>query len=61
VNTLWLGNVRKLTNVIEYAFVVGHCTELNLDQLPSEFRESAAYPSPQTHPAPALIANKANA
>ena len=59
MNTLWLGNVRKLTNVIEYAFAVGRGTELNLDQLPPEFRESTAYPLPQTHPAPALIANEA--
>ena len=35
----WLGNVRELHNVIEYAFAVGRGTTLRLAELPPEFRE----------------------
>ena len=35
----WLGNVRELQNVVEYAFAVGRGTTLRLSELPPEFRE----------------------
>jgi len=35
----WPGNVRELRNVVEYAFAVGRGPELQLDELPPEFRE----------------------
>lgn len=35
----WPGNVRELKNVVEYAFAVGRGSELNLEDLPPEFRE----------------------
>ncbi|MDD1617901.1 MAG: AAA family ATPase, partial [Methylococcaceae bacterium] len=35
----WLGNVRELQNVVEYAFAVGRGTTLRLTELPPEFRE----------------------
>ncbi|MGZ4960127.1 MAG: sigma-54 interaction domain-containing protein [Methylomonas sp.] len=38
---LWPGNVRELKNVVEYAFAVGRGSELTLDDLPPEFRETA--------------------
>ena len=36
----WPGNVRELNNVIEYAYAVGRGTELCVEDLPPEFRES---------------------
>jgi transcriptional regulator with PAS, ATPase and Fis domain len=36
---LWLGNIRELQNVVEYAFAVGRGTTLRLSELPPEFRE----------------------
>jgi len=38
----WPGNIRELKNVVEYAFAVGRGSELSLDDLPPEFRETAA-------------------
>jgi transcriptional regulator with PAS, ATPase and Fis domain len=38
----WLGNVRELQNVVEYAFAVGRGTTLRLTELPPEFREPRA-------------------
>jgi transcriptional regulator with PAS, ATPase and Fis domain len=35
----WLGNIRELQNVVEYAFAVGRGTTLRLSELPPEFRE----------------------
>jgi len=35
----WLGNVRELQNVVEYAFAVGRGTTLRLSELPPEFRD----------------------
>jgi transcriptional regulator with PAS, ATPase and Fis domain len=40
----WPGNVRELHNVVEYAFAVGRGTELTVDDLPPEFRETPAEP-----------------
>ena len=37
----WPGNVRELKNVVDYAFAVGRGSELTLEDLPIEFRESA--------------------
>jgi transcriptional regulator with PAS, ATPase and Fis domain len=36
----WPGNVRELQNVVEYAFAVGRSPELQMDELPPEFREA---------------------
>jgi transcriptional regulator with PAS, ATPase and Fis domain len=36
----WLGNIRELQNVVEYAFAVGRSTTLRLSELPPEFREA---------------------
>jgi len=41
----WPGNVRELQNVIEYAFAVGRGSELTLEDLPPEFRETAVQPA----------------
>ncbi len=38
----WLGNIRELQNVVEYAFAVGRSTTLRLAELPPEFREARA-------------------
>ena len=38
----WLGNIRELQNVVEYAFAVGRGTTLRLSELPPEFREPQA-------------------
>ncbi|MCK5926215.1 MAG: AAA family ATPase, partial [Methylococcales bacterium] len=38
----WPGNIRELQNVLEYAFVVGQGTVLQLSELPPEFREPLA-------------------
>lgn len=38
----WPGNVRELKNVVEYAFAVGRGNEITLEDLPPEFRETAA-------------------
>lgn len=38
----WKGNIRELQNVLEYAFVVGQGSMLQLAELPPEFRESFA-------------------
>lgn len=47
----WPGNVRELQNVVEYAFAVGRDSELTLDDLPPEFRESPETASaPQARP-----------
>lgn len=35
----WLGNVRELQNIVEYAFAVGRDTTLRLSELPPDFRE----------------------
>ena len=35
----WAENIRELQNVLEYAFVVGQGTVLQLSELPPEFRE----------------------
>jgi transcriptional regulator of acetoin/glycerol metabolism len=37
--------VRELQNVIEYAFAVGRGSELNMEDLPPEFRESTVQPA----------------
>ena len=37
----WPGNVREMRNVVEYAFAVGRGMELQLAELPVEFREVA--------------------
>ncbi len=42
----WPGNVRELQNVVEYAFAVGRGSELTMEDLPPEFRETAAQPEP---------------
>jgi transcriptional regulator with PAS, ATPase and Fis domain len=42
----WPGNIRELQNVIEYAFVVGSGSTLELSELPPEFAEKR--PSPET-------------
>ncbi len=36
----WLGNVRELQNVVEYAFAVGRGEALRPEDLPPEFREA---------------------
>ncbi len=43
----WLGNVRELQNVVEYAFAVGRGTTLRLSELPPEFREHTACEQPK--------------
>lgn len=43
----WLGNVRELQNVVEYAFAVGRGTTLRLTELPPEFREPMIYEQPK--------------
>jgi transcriptional regulator with PAS, ATPase and Fis domain len=48
----WLGNVRELQNVVEYAFAVGRGTNLRLSELPPEFREP--FTKEPNKPAPAL-------
>lgn len=46
----WLGNVRELQNVVEYAFAVGRGSTLRLSELPPEFREPKAFePVLKTH------------
>lgn len=45
----WPGNVRELLNVVEYAFAVGRGPELQLADLPPEFREDA---TASTRPGP---------
>ena len=42
----WKGNIRELQNVLEYAFVVGQGTILQIEELPPEFRE---LPTPMHH------------
>lgn len=37
----WPGNVRELINVVEYAFAVGRSSELGVEDLPPEFRETS--------------------
>jgi transcriptional regulator with PAS, ATPase and Fis domain len=41
----WPGNVRELQNVIEYTFAVGRGGELNMEDLPPEFRETTVQPA----------------
>jgi transcriptional regulator with PAS, ATPase and Fis domain len=43
----WPGNVRELHNVVEYACAVGRGPEVQLDELPPEFREATARPPPR--------------
>jgi transcriptional regulator with PAS, ATPase and Fis domain len=38
----WPGNVRELRNVVEYAFAVGRGAEIQLEELPPEFRQESA-------------------
>ncbi|MDP3838811.1 MAG: sigma 54-interacting transcriptional regulator, partial [Methylococcales bacterium] len=45
----WLGNVRELQNVVEYAFAVGRGTTLRLSELPPEFRDSRRIEQPAKH------------
>jgi transcriptional regulator with PAS, ATPase and Fis domain len=45
----WLGNVRELQNVVEYAFAVGRGTTLRLSELPPEFREPRRIEHPVKH------------
>lgn len=45
----WLGNVRELQNVVEYAFAVGRGTTLRLSELPPEFREPRRIEQPTKH------------
>jgi transcriptional regulator with PAS, ATPase and Fis domain len=42
----WLGNIRELQNVVEYAFAVGRGTTLRLSELPPEFREPRSIEKP---------------
>lgn len=37
----WPGNVREVQNVVDYAFAVGRGPEVQVDELPPEFREAA--------------------
>jgi transcriptional regulator with PAS, ATPase and Fis domain len=45
----WLGNVRELQNVVEYAFAVGRGTTLRLSELPPEFRDPRRIEQPAKH------------
>ncbi len=45
----WPGNVRELKNVVEYAFAVGRGSELTMDDLPPEFRETVRAPAANVH------------
>jgi transcriptional regulator with PAS, ATPase and Fis domain len=38
----WPGNVRELINVVEYAFAVGRGSQLCMEDLPPEFRETTS-------------------
>jgi PAS domain S-box-containing protein len=46
----WQGNVREMKNVVEYAFAVGRGAELDVEDLPIEFREGMrdGAPAPDT-------------
>lgn len=55
----WLGNVRELQNVVEYAFAVGRGSTLRVSELPPEFRE--VKPIEQTIKANASVSNEQEA
>ncbi|MEM9194575.1 MAG: sigma 54-interacting transcriptional regulator [Myxococcota bacterium] len=42
----WPGNVRELRNVVDYGFAVGRGATLTMDDLPPEFLEARAEPTP---------------
>ncbi len=46
----WPGNVRELQNVVEYAFAVGRGPQIQLAELPPEFREPATQAPATTGP-----------
>jgi transcriptional regulator of acetoin/glycerol metabolism len=51
----WLGNVRELQNVVEYAFAVGRGSTLRLSELPPEFRETRTVEhNIKVNPAPSM-------
>lgn len=57
----WPGNVRELKNVVEYVFAVGRGPEINLGDLPPEFRESIQLiPSATTLVKRARLVNEAD-